>query len=406
MKKRWLLILALCMVFVLAFALVACGNDDKSNVDEGQTPNRENTNIGSDTNTGVGGGGTQTGNNTGAGNNTNTGSGTTQTKTMTSAQAIIEALGTTYKISTVDVTGYTQTAASDGTYFLAPSGTFAKKLGENKYHYYSDLRNGKYHQMGSPNYFDEGSLGTITAESTVGKIYQFAGETISYQSQESVTIAGRSAKKYTYDGENVYGYASFHEEITVDDLTGACLKYSGLGRAGDGFTGGTREKADFEVTEFTYGANDAAALAVINTYKERIDVYEWDPAYFTQAGLSAMTAPTWEFWNAYWDHRTDRGSDAPELEMNYRFYTEDADGTAATARAFIETFYNAGAQKDEYGTQRSFDYLVSYDDEDHLFDFYGYVGGYEVYVGVEHNRYVSPKAWRAQVRITKVANTD
>ena len=346
----------------------------------------------------------QQGSNTG--NNTNTGSGTTQTKQMTSAQSIIDALGSTYKISTVDVTGYTQTAASDGTYFLTPSGTFAKKLGENKYHYYSDRRNGKYHQMGSPNYFNEGSLGTIAAEGTVGKIFQFAGETISYQSQVSVTIAERSAKKYVYDGENVYGYASFHEEIVIDDLTGACLKYSGLGRAGDGFTGGTREKADFEVTEFQYGANNAAALAVINEYKAKIDVYEWDSDFLTQIGLSAMTAPTWEFWNAYWDHRTDRESDAPELEMNYRYYTEDADGTVATARAFIEAFYNAGAQKNENGTQKSFDDLVWYDEEDHTFDFYGYIGEYEVNVNVEHNRYLSPKAWRASIRITKSEDDD
>ena len=421
-KKILLLALSIFLIVSIVGVMVACGNGGtNANVDNGQTQTGDNGNV----NTGTGDNGqTQTGDNgntntgtgdngqtqTGDNGNTNTGAQTTSTKAMASAQSIISALGTTYKISAQGLyDNYSQTAASDGTYFLSPAGTFSKKTGENQYHNYGNMRDGKYTSLGSPNYFPEDSLGTIVAQETVGKILQFAGETISYQSEEALTFAGRAAKKYTYDGQNVYGYDTFHEEIVIDDLTGACLKYDNLGRAGDGFTGGTRNKAGFQVTEFFYGENNAQALAVINEYKAKIDVYEWDTAFMTQVGLSAVNAPAWEFWEAYWDHRTTRESDYPELEMSFRYYTEDPDGTEADVRDFIQSFYTAGAKLNEYGTQQTFANLCSYDEDYHSFDMWGYIVGneeYQVYINAEHNARISPKAWRVTIRIVKVVDED
>ena len=431
-KKTFLLILAILLVVCLVGVMVACGDDNgqTQTADNGQTQTGDNgqtqtgdngqTQTGDNGNTGVDTGsqggnesgsqggidsGSQGGNESGSQGGSQSGSQTTLTKALPSAQAIVSAIGETYKISAQGLyDNYSQTAASDGTYFLSPAGTFSKKTGENQYHNYGNMRDGKYTSLSSPNYFPEDSLGTIVAQETVGKILQFAGETISYQSEEALTFAGRAAKKYTYDGQNVYGYDTFHEEIVIDDLTGACLKYDNLGRAGDGFTGGTRNKAGFQVTEFFYGENNAQALAVINEYKAKIDVYEWDTAFMTAVGLSAVDAPAWEFWEAYWDHRTTRESDYPELEMSFRYYTEDPDGTEEDVRDFIQSFYAAGAKLNEYGTQQTFADLCSYDEDYRSFDMWGYIVGneeYQVYINAEHNARISPKAWRVTIRITK-----
>ena len=78
---------------------------------------------------------------------------------------------------------------------------------------------------------------------------------------------------------------------------------------------------------------DQETIKKIDGMIAKIDVYEWDTAFMTAVGLSAVNAPAWEFWEAYWDHRTTRESDYPELKR----------GAEEEIRIFRKHGYNSEA---------------------------------------------------------------
>ena len=327
--------------------------------------------------------------------------------TLPTIESILAAIGTNFKVSATSSAGAPTTVAFDGVYeyVSTTSVRFSKKIGD-LYYPYSDLRDGKYHKMGTPNYYPEDSLGIALGSSTVGKMLQFAGETISYQEVTAVTFLGRPAKKYVYESDNAYGYNEyFHEEITIDDATGVCLQYDMEGRGGAGFTGGTRDKVNVEVTELEYGANNTVVRAFLDEMIAKIDVYEWDTAFMQAIGLSAVNAPEWSLWSAEWYSRTSRTDEEPYLDIFYRYYTDNSAATIDDVRALLQAFYNAGAKLDDSGAEQPFDELYSFDDDERTPSLYftGYIVGNETYyvqITADYLYNVSPKYWRVEIEIT------
>ncbi len=346
----------------------------------------------------IGGDGTVGGNGSGNGQGGN-GAQATLTKELPAASDILSELGTTFKVSVGTGDDICTTAANE-TYNLIKKGgltTFQMKVGEFMYTY-TDLRNNKYMRIATPNYYQEDSLKTPLGTGPVGNIFQFAGETISYQTEEAVTFLGRSAKKYSFTGTNVYGYSYFQEEITIDDETGACLKYYGTGRAGDGFTGGTRNKNNFEVSELAYGEGNAAATRAIREYVEMIDVYPWDTAYMRQVGLSEVSAPSLdELWSSSWESRSSRESAEAEWEVIYHFAADTVADRYGECTSLCQAFFNAGANRNDSGKESDYEDLF-WENEDSC-GFAGCTLAYEVRVDCEFLARVNPSYWRVTVTI-------
>ena len=250
-------------------------------------------------------GGSEQGQGTDTGNQGNQGASTVYTITLAARASILSTIGDTYKVVAAGLfDGYPTTVASDGTYFYAsaPYESFNKKIGETYLYLYGYMWDGKYHKMGTPTYSQDGQPHTMLGRGAVGNMFQFAGEELSYNTVESITYLQRSAKNYTFESTNAYGYnVLFHEEVVIDDLTGACLYYQNYGRSSDGFVGGTRNKVAFEVTEFSYGTGNASARAFLDDYIDKIDVFEWDAAFIKAVGLLAVSAPNGELWFSEWE---------------------------------------------------------------------------------------------------------
>ena len=355
------------------------------NPGDGDNPGGENVNPGDDDNQG--------------GNNQGNEDATTYTKTLATSESIINAIGNTYKVAAASGAGAISTVASDGTYYYAnsPSQTFQKRIGD-LYYPYTQFRDGKYHKMGTPNYFEEDAIPTFLTRGIVGNMFQFNGEQISYQTVENVTIANRSAKKYTFDGTNIYGYSSYHEEITIDDITGACLKYYGTGRAGDGFTGGTRNKVNFEVTELVYGQNNATVIAFLNNYVEKIDVFPWDTDFFSQVGLTNVNMfndAVLEY--TEWMYDSSRDSESPYYETQFKLYSEDMNNNIDEIKAFLRSFYDNGANYNYEGEIE--DTYYGWYDEDESLGFTGYTSDYEIDLYADYISSAVNKYWRISVSI-------
>ncbi|MCR4661028.1 MAG: hypothetical protein K5765_03375 [Clostridia bacterium] len=419
MKKKLILILSLCVALILVFTLAACGNNENTNTGE----NSQGGNINNEGNTGdngreQGNSGDNTGNTGDTGNNQGSGSTgdngnnqgnedsqTTLTITLPTRAAILSAIGESYKVSAANSFGEVYTVASNGIFYYN-SGTnnrqLEKKIGEYIYGY-SDFRNGKYHRLATPAITDNGEAYTVLGRGIVGNILQYAGETVRYQTVENTTeILNRPAKKYTFTSGNANGYnSSYTETFIIDDATGACLQCNCQGSATDGFAGGN-QKSSFVVTCFEYGQNNAAVTSHMNAEIEKIDVFEWDSEYITEAGLSAITAPTGTLFFSEWEYSSDRDSEYPMWLVQYKYYTDDPEGTVNDIRPLFEAFYNAGAKFDEYGEQ-SLDDLLYYDDEDYSFSFCDvYTSGettYRVTIYADYKKNISPKYWLIDIEI-------
>lgn len=421
MKKALVLILVLCIVASLVFCLAACSdskapnNSQPSNSttpsDQGGSGSQGGSQQGGDqggSQQGGDNGGSQSGNQQSGGDNGSSqqggGNQTVLTVTLPTIESILAAIGTNFKVSATSSAGAPTTVAFDGVYeyVSTTSVRFSKKIGD-LYYPYSDLRDGKYHKMGTPNYYPEDSLGIALGSSTVGKMLQFAGETISYQEVTTLTFLGRPAQKYVFESDNAYGYNEyFHEEITIDDATGVCLQYDMEGRAGAGFTGSTRDKVNVEVTELEYGANNSVVRAFLDEMIAKIDVYEWDTDFMQAIGLSAVNAPDWSLWSVEWYSRTSRTDAEPYLDVFYRYYTDNSAATIDDVRALLQAFYNAGAKLDDSGTEQTFDELYSFDDDERTPSLYftGYIVGNETYyvqITADYIYNASPKYWRIEI---------
>ncbi|MBO4534991.1 MAG: hypothetical protein J5755_03530, partial [Clostridia bacterium] len=327
----------------------------------------------------------------------------TYTVQMASREDIRDAFGRVFKVVANSNGDAVAVSASDGTYHLstAPSARFSKQVGDNKYLPYTDLREGKYHRMGTPNYYPEEALGSVLGQGTVGLMFQFAGEILTYNTVEAINFLGRPAHKYVYESDNAYGYnVFFHEEVTIDDETGACLKYDQQARAGAGFTGGTRNKTVFEVTEIQYGEGNQAALDCIGEYIDMIDVYAWDEDFMTQAGLEPFNGlDEADLFESYWDYGSTRSSEEPYWEAQYNLHCNDASEYTDMLISFLREFYLNGANLDEDGQEVDLEELIWFDDE-LPGGFTGFTEGYEICVYTEYIGSSSTPYWRVTIDIS------
>lgn len=422
MKKRLVLfIVALCLVLSLVCAMAACGDKDKGNTtDKVEQGNQTTDNGTTDHNGTTDNNGTTTDNGTtdNNGGQSGTGSTTVLTKTMATRESILAVIGDTYKVTAKSAyDDSSTTVAADGTYYYttAPYEAFYKKVGNNgngTYLYaYGNKWDGAYHKMGTPTFTADGLAPTMLGRGHVYDMLQFAGETLNYNTEETVTFLGRAAKKYTFESENAYGYdVLFHEEVTIDDATGACLKYEGYGRAGAGFTGATRNKTSFEVTELSYGAGNTAARTLLDSYIAKIDVCDWDTDYITAVGLGAFSAPNGELWLSEWEDsgHCSRDSEEPDWTVQYNLFSDTQAEYQDYIRQYFLSIYNAGAKLDYNGQEESFDELYSPNGGWDDVNLTAYVVGnatYKVYASANYTKVVKlnehVSGWRITIQICK-----
>lgn len=385
--------------------------DDTNNNNENEGNNQGNENQGAIDDQG----GNQGNENQGGNQSGNT---TVLTKTLETRDNIQSVIGDNYKIVARGLLddGSITTVASDGVYFCVVDGLFDyfyKKIGENgngTYLYpYSYLWNGSYHRIGTPTFTANGGAPTVLGRGTVGKIFQFDGEELTYNTEEAITFLGRPAKKYTFESDNAYGYNMYyHEEVIIDDATGACLRFEGSGRAGNGFTGSTRDKVNFEVTEFSYGEDNAAVSRYLDGYVAKIDVNEWEEEFIASVGLTNIAEPMGEVYESYWwdsDHN-DRNSDYPYWCVEYRLYSDTQEEYQDYVESFLRSFYDGGVKLlYSDGEEMEYDDLFNDNggDGDDL-NVTGYIVGnsdYIVYVDAEYVAYSTPHYWKITVEIEK-----
>jgi|GEM_PF-6529522 len=411
MKKKVLWILMLCLVIVLAMALVACGSKTSTSTDNGtetttgdQGGSSGGQSGGGSGNSGGGqgggsGSGSGSGGGSGSGSSGQSGGGTSNSLTLPTRDAILASIDLSlYKISASNLSGdVVTTVAYDGDYYYHanPNPVFAKLIGDYAYQYGKNSSSNKYTALRSPT-----TIANILGLGNVGSLFLYAGETITYESMEAITFIGRPAKQYTCTstdpGNNVHT-----EILIIDDATGVCLKHDSSYVLTDSFVGGA-QRVSFAVTELEYGAGNTVARNFLDTFINNIDVYTWDTVYMTQAGLTAVAAPssTWTFWSAQFDHNTNRTSVAPDLDTFYHYYTSDVEGTKDAINTFIQSFYNAGANKDEYGANQTFNDLCYYDTDDSSYDFTGYTNlGYKVFISARNSSSVTPRNWNIEIQI-------
>ena len=375
------------------------GGDDNQGGNQGGDDNQGGTNTNQGTTPSGDNGTTPSGDNGGS----QGGDASVQTVTLATRASILSAIGTTYKVVATDpYTSAVTTVASDGTYFYttAPYEYFGKLIGEYLYGYGS-LWDGKYYKLSTPTYTASGEAHTMLGRGNVRNILQFDGETLQYNTVEAVTFLGRNAKKYTFDSTNAYGYnISFHEEVTIDDLTGACLKYASQGT---GTSSGTRNKESFEVTEFSYGDGNAAARTFLDGYIAKIDVYEWDADFIVAVGLSAVDRPLGQILFSQWEDKDEtRDSEAPYWQAQYKLYSDTQAEYQDYIRQFCLAFYNAGARIDYGAHQAEFDDLYSPNGGWDDVNLTAYIVGntsYQVYVSATYVTYSTPHYWLINVEI-------
>ena len=401
MKKKILVALVLCLVLILSVALVACGDKGGNTPQQGVTDDGGSSGGQSGGSSGGGQGGGSGSGGSGGGQGGGQGGGSqTPTRTLPTEAAILQTVGTTsFKLAVGNLAGdAVTTVATNGTYyyFANPSVTFGKIIGDFAYPYTKQSGKTKYTKMESRN-----GIPDLIHMGNVGNLFLYAGQTISYDTEEAVTFINRAAKKYTvtyFDpGNNAHV-----QELIIDDATGACLKHDAASSPTDGFVGGN-SKTSFAATEIAYGTNSAIS-AFLNPLIANIDVYEWDTAYLTQAGLStAVSSPAtaWQFQSSKFANNADRTSEEPNWTAVY-YYTDDRDGTESSISSFVESFYTAGANMDDNGVEKTYDNLCSYDVDDHSYYLSSYTSdGYLVLVSADYQIHLNPTRWIITVQIEK-----
>ena len=420
MKKTIIsIILVLVLTISLVFILAACNNGGKTDTptntqttntgDNGSTNNNNGgtTNNGGGDNNGGDSGGQQSGNN-------NSGTPSTSTITLNTAQQIATAVGTTFKVTATNLSGQTPTtAASDGTYFYVddPYARFLKKYSENNYQYYAQQANNKYIKMYST-FFADGAEVSVLSAGNLAVLFLYAGQTITYQNVETTTFLSRPVKKYTYVSTNANNPAqTYTEEIIIDDATGACLKHDSNYSPVDSFTNGT-SKLSAQVSEFTYGASNATAVATfLQPFIDKIDVNEWDTAFLATIGLDDLAAPSTadNIYTSYWWSATNmRNSDYPDWFVRYDIHSASQALLQDTMEAYLQSVYNAGAKLDDTGAVDTFANLFydsSNNDDGSIICLDAYVEGHtDYYVEVECRYFsnVENPYWRVNFEVHRV----
>lgn len=401
MKKKILVALVLCLVLILSVSLVACGSKDTSTPDATPTTQGDGGNSGGSSGGGnSGGSGDDSGSGSGGGQGGQGGGSQTSTKTLPTETAILQTIGTTsFKLAVGNLSGTAvTTVATNGTYYYYanPGVTFGKIIGDYVYPYSK--------QSGKTNYTKMESRNTAPdLIHMVADLFLYAGQTISYETEEAVTFIGRAAKKYTVTYTDP-GNNAHVQELIIDDTTGACLKHDSASSPTDGFVGGN-QKTSFAAVEIAYGT-DSAIATFLNQFISKIDVFEWETNYFTQAGLTstAIVSPTstWVLSESKWANNADRTSEEPDWSATYYYFTDDRDGTESTISNFVQSFYAAGANKNDSGVEKTYDQLCSYDVDDHSYYLSSYTNnGYLVMVSADHQTSLSPNRWIITVEIEK-----
>lgn len=406
MKKKVLWALMLCLVLILALALVACGSKTNTGTDNGSTPSGDTGSGGSGGQSGGGsggsgnqGGGQQGGGGSGGGSGGGGQGGQSLNRTLPTEEAILQVVGTAYfKLAVGNLSGSAvTTVATDGTYyyFANPSVTFGKLINNYAFPYTKQSGRTKYTKMETKN-----TIPTLIHMGNVGNLFLYAGETISYETEEDVTFIGRPAKKYTVTYTDP-GNNAHVQELVIDNATGACLKHDSASAPNDGFTSGSSRES-FAATEIEYGTGNTVVSSFLNTYINNIDVFEWDVDYLAQAGLTTAASPAnnWEFTSSKFANNSSRDDDYPEWSVYYNYYTADVSGTKDSMETFIQSFYDAGA-KYEDTVQKSFDELCSYDTDDNSFYFYGEIAstGYSVLITINNNSVYTNRHWEISVKV-------
>lgn len=413
MNKKLIFVLVLVLVIVLSLGLMACGDKDVGDEPNEETPSGDVTPSGGDNSSQQGSGGNSGGNSGGQqGGNNNGGTPSTFTITLNTTQQIVTAVGTTFKVTATNLNGQAPTTvASDGTYFYVDNQypKFSKKYGENNYQYYAQQANNKYIKMYSTFYMGD-AVTSILSSGNLELLFLYAGQTITYQNVESTTFLSRPVKKYTYTSANANNPAqTYTEEILIDDATGACLKHDSNYSPVDSFTNSNTSKLSAVVSEFTYGAGNATAVATfLQTFIDKIDVSEWDTAFLATIGLDDLVAPSTPeniYTSYWWSASNTRTSEYPDWFVRYDIHSASQALLQSTMEDYLLAVYNAGAKLDYNGEIDTFANLFydnSNNDDGSIICLDAYVEGYtDYYVEVECRYFanVDNPYWRVQFEV-------
>ena len=189
----------------------------------------------------------------------------------------------------------------------------------------------------------------------------------------------------------------FHLEVIIDDETGACLRCVWEGR---GNAIGNFNKVAFEVSEFSYGENNASAREFLDARIDMIDVYEWDTEYMQAVGLTEIATHPGELYYSKWEdvNHCSRDSEAPYWEAQFYAYCDTATELEQELKAFARAFYDAGANLDYDGEEMSFDDYY-WTDDDESCGFTGYTQDYVVELYFDYIGRAVNKHWRISVSI-------
>ncbi len=252
-------------------------------------------------------------------------------------------------------------AATDGTYTALYEAIDTLWVNiDGRSHQYVSLTNGKWRRLGTP------TQTTVQyAEARARNTMMQFVDSIEYTTKASTTYLGRSATKYTLEvdeGSQQQGqfYRLFSETI-IDNETGLALRHYSK-------QSGTSSRTlplSFEVSVLNIGDS---ADAFIDTFKAKINVYDWDTDWFAAMGITSVARPNEPFSEAT------KNSAGDEYRTVFKF-DGTKEETIAKAKALVQAFYDAGLKCDDNcNVQPSYtdEDIYSEDLDEGVIDFDGY----------------------------------
>ena len=229
-------------------------------------------------------------------------------------------------------------------------------------------------------------------------------DSIEYTSKESVNFLNRAATKYTLEvNEGSQQQGQFYQlftQVIIDNTTGLALRHYSRQ---SGNTNLRTLPINFELAALNLG-NDADAF--IATKVEKINIWDWDTAFFTSFGLTSIDRPNEPFWYANRIIGTSYDDFVENYETFFHF-TGAKDEAMTKGKALVQTLYNAGLKYDEEGNMISaFDneaiYYEDLDEGEIYFDAYT-VNGNRLDLDIEYLKNVSPSYTRVDLDFYRVA---
>lgn len=270
---------------------------------------------------------------------------------------------------------------------------------DGKSHSYGRLVGGKYLELASP------TTDVVTVAEGAAAITMLAfHDSIQYTKKETVTFLNRASTKYTLEenqGSQQSGqFYQLFTEVIIDNATGLALRH--YSRQTGNMTFKTLP-INFELATLNLG-NDADAF--IASKVDKINIWDWDTAFFTSMGLTSVTRPNEPFWYA----NRILGTSYDDFVENYEtffHFTGTKDEAMTKGKALVQTLYNAGLKYDEEGNMISaFDneaiYYEDLDEGEIYFDAYT-VNGNHLDLDIEYLKNVSPSYTRVDLDFYRVA---